>query len=252
MADKQAFHIEDEKDYQHTISALSSGSRPAAILRLLMGALEAYRASRKLGWSRPWNKYDVVNFQSFRLRPEEDRPLIELGRRVLEQEFSPLPDEAAGFIDSLLGDPGLMGFVFCHETGRDGQFWEGANLSLGRKVERRYRDRLDIILESEIRDGVSTGLSRIRVYLDPYRGRPGPPQWEWSKTETAGQAASALFTRLAEISWQWPGEERRSWDHWTSRYIDYFGERRHAPGNSYFQQPDPQPRASHDTPQKRT
>jgi hypothetical protein len=202
-----------------------------------MRAFEAYRAARKMGWSRPWNKYDLINFQSFRLRPREDRGLIDLARRVVLDEFRPLPDEASAYLDDLLPDQELMGFVFCHEYRREGRLWEGATLSLGRKVEGRYRDRLDIILESELRDGESQGLGRVRIYLDPYQGKPGPPRWEMTREDRLGEACHALFAELSEISWTWFDDAERRWDHWTSRYIDYFGERQHAPRHSYFHLP---------------
>ena len=62
-----------------------------------------------------------------------------------------------------------MGFVFTHEFSEDGKQYEGATLSLGRKNQKRYRDRIDIIFESPVIAGISQGLERIRVYIDPYR-----------------------------------------------------------------------------------
>jgi len=234
MGTDKNYDIHDEQDYQQALSTLSRGSQPPAILRLLMRAFEGYRAARKMGWSRPWNKYDLINFQSFRLRPEQDRTLIELGRRVLHEACPELPTEARTFVDELLLDPELMGFIFCHEYRQQGRLWEGATLSLGRKVHKRYRDRLDIILESELVEGESRGLGRVRVYIDPYRGKPGPPQWEFTSEDGLGEASHRLFARLSEISWTWFTDAERRWDHWTSRYIDYFGERQQAPRHSYF------------------
>lgn len=71
--------IRSEADYQNVLATLSRRDRPHAILRFLMRALESYRAARKMGWSRPWNKYGVVNFQSFKLDPAQDHELLALG-----------------------------------------------------------------------------------------------------------------------------------------------------------------------------
>jgi hypothetical protein len=237
MGAKQDYDIQDEQDYQQALSTLSKASQPPAILRLLMRAFEAYRSARKMGWSRPWNKYDLINFQSFRLQPARDQSLLELARRLLMEESGPLPEAAEDYINDLLADAELMGFIFCHEYTDAGRIWEGATLSLGRKVQRRYRDRLDIILESEIRDGESQGLERVRVYADPYTTSRTPPLWQAQKEQGLGATSRAMFTRLSEASWNWADDPERRWDHWTSRYIDYFGERQQPLRNSYFYLP---------------
>lgn len=235
-ADKQ-YNIEDEQAYQKALATLNRGAQAPAVLRLLMRAFEAYRAARKMGWSRPWNKYELINFQSFRLRPGEDGDLIELGRQLLDEAFPERPAQARAFIDTLLRDDDLMGFIFCHEYRHQGRNWEGATLSLGRKAQKRYRDRLDIILESELLEGESRGLSRVRVYVDPYTGKSGGPLWQAVLEPADKPTAERLFARLSEISWTWFADTERRWDHWTSRYIDYFGERRQDLQCSYFHLP---------------
>jgi hypothetical protein len=237
MGANNDYDIQDEQGYQQALSTLSQAAQPPAILRLLMRAFEAYRAARKMGWSRPWNKYDLINFQSFRLQPQHDGPLIDLAHRLLRQEAGPLPAEVEGYVADLLADEGLMGFVFCHEYREDGRIWEGATLSLGRKVQRRYRDRLDIILESEIRDGKSRGLGRLRVYVDPYTPGRTAPLWQTQKEQELGELSRALFAELSDASWTWMDQADRIWDHWTSRYIDYFGERQQPLRHSYFYLP---------------
>lgn len=236
MSSDPSYDVSSEQDYQQALSTLSQAKQPAAILKLIMRGFEAYRAARKMGWSRPWNKYDLVNFQSLKIKPGQDHALIQLGQQSINNEFSDLPSEAGDFIHQLLSDETLMGFIFCHEYQQDGCRWEGATLSLGRKNNRRYRDRLDIILESEIIDSKSTGLSRIRVYVDPYTDKPAPPLWQ---AETSPQTATTaqLYALLSEASWTWPAEKDRHWDHWTSRYIDYFGSRQFELSQSYFALP---------------
>ncbi|MBD3669221.1 MAG: hypothetical protein HUJ29_00465 [Gammaproteobacteria bacterium] len=237
MTDEENLKLKNESDYQKALETLSKASQPPAILCLLMRAFERYRAARKMGWSRPWNKYDLLNFQSFRLRPHDDRSLIDLGQRVIRDNFSDIPDTALSFMDELLSDNELMGFVFCHEYNSDGRNWEGATLSVGRKVQRRYRDRLDILVESEVCDSKSIGLSRLRIYIDPYRDGVREPLWQDHKTLELSRSAQELFEQLSEISWQWAQDETRRWDHWTSRYIDYFGERQYSLDQSYFYLP---------------
>ncbi|MDG4549205.1 MAG: hypothetical protein P9F19_06820 [Candidatus Contendobacter sp.] len=228
--------IRSEADYQNVLATLSRRDRPHAILRFLMRALESYRAARKMGWSRPWNKYGVVNFQSFKLDPAQDHELLALGQAVLDAECAAMPAPARAFVDDLFArrDP-LMGFVFIQEFTDGGCRFEGGVLSLGRRAtdQPRYRDRLDLILESPVVEGHSQGLARLRVFVDPYLGKKEPL---WSTTvEPAHDAASVhLFERLATLSWDWPRLPERLWDHWTSAYIDYFGPRQWLMRKSYF------------------
>ncbi len=63
--------IENEAQYHETSKILSAKKHPPAILRLLMNSFERYRQARKFGWSRPWNKVDLMNFQSFKLNTNE-------------------------------------------------------------------------------------------------------------------------------------------------------------------------------------
>jgi hypothetical protein len=53
--------------------------RPPSILRFLMGD-ELYRQARKIGWSRPWNKYGINTFLSFKLDFPQDDDLVERAR----------------------------------------------------------------------------------------------------------------------------------------------------------------------------
>lgn len=235
MSSDPSYDVSSEQDYQQALSTLSQAKQPAAILKLIMRGFEAYRAARKMGWSRPWNKYDLVNFQSLKIKPEQDHVLIQSAQQLIKDEFSDVPAEATAFIHQLLSDTNLMGFIFCHEYQQDGRRWEGATLSLGRKNNRRYRDRFDIILESEIIDGRSAGFSRIRVYVDPYSDKPAPPVWQ-AETSPQADVSCLLFNALTEASWTWAGEDR-TWDHWTSRYIDYFGPRHFELAQSYFALP---------------
>jgi hypothetical protein len=201
-----------------------------------MRVLESYRAARKMGWSRPWNKEGVVNFQSFKLDAVRDHELLELGRDVLDAECAAMPAPARAFVDDLLAHRDrLMGFVFIQEFTDAGRRFEGGVLSLGRRAadQPRYRDRLDLILESPVVEGHSQGLARLRVFVDPYLGKK-EPLWSTTVEPVHGVAGAGLFTRLATLSWDWARRPERLWDHWTSAYIDYFGPRQWLMRKSYF------------------
>jgi hypothetical protein len=225
--------IKDEAGYRVAMTTLNKQNRPPIVLRLLMSAFETYRQSRRIGWSRPWNKYGINTFQSFKLRFPADANLIELARAVLDADCPELPADADSFIQSLFSDDELMGFVFVHEFEEDGKRFEGATLSFGRKTQRRYRDRLDLIVEAPV-DGEAIGeLSRLRVFVDPYRGVK-PPLWETGLDAAKSAPAATLYRTLSALSNSWAQDADKLWDHWTSRYIDYFGPRRWPLDNTPF------------------
>ena len=230
----EVVEIKDESSYRLAMATLDKQNRPALVLRLLMQAFEAYRQSRRIGWSRPWNKYGINTFQSFQLAFPADNALIEMARAVLDSECADLPADADSFIQELLSDDAqLMGFIFVHEFEEDGKRFEGATLSFGRKTQKRYRDRLDLIVEAEV-DGDTIGsLSRLRVFVDPYRGIE-PALWETTLPVDTSASATTLYAKLGQLSQDWAADKGKLWDHWTSRYIDYFGPRRWPLSNTPF------------------
>ncbi|MCK5359917.1 MAG: hypothetical protein KAJ95_04780, partial [Gammaproteobacteria bacterium] len=150
--------IEHEQDYREIAKTISRKKRPAKILRKLMNMMEAYRQSKKYGWSRPWNKHNLTNFQSFKLDHRNDELLYLNSQRFLSEMFSGAPEEVRVFSEGLLSDTNeLMSFLFCHEYSDGNKHFEGATLSFGRINNKRYRDRIDIILEAEVINGVSQG-----------------------------------------------------------------------------------------------
>ena len=225
--------IKDEAGYRLAMATLNKQNRAPVVLRLLMGAFEAYRQARRIGWSRPWNKYGINTFQSFRLRFPADSTLIDLARAVLDADCPDMPENADSFIQELLSDPELMGFIFVHEFEKEGQRFEGATLSFGRKTGRRYRDRLDLIVEAPIDGGSIGALSRLRIFIDPYRGIK-PPLWESALDASTSAPAASLYAELGRLSHDWAHDADKLWDHWTSRYIDYFGPRRWPLSNTPF------------------
>jgi hypothetical protein len=233
---KTTYDIDNESDHDQVMRLINDRKKPNAILRLLMNTFEGYRQSRKIGWSRPWNKVNLINFQSFRVLKKRDHDLLNLANQIIIQNCQNMPEPAREFADNLINhSDNLMAFIFVHEFTEDGQLYEGATLSLGCKNNKRYRDRLDIIVESAIVDGVSQGFKRLRVFVDPYTGVKAPL---WSKTDfpRTDSPSADLFERLSEISSDWQFQMDKRWDHWTSDYIDYFGPREKFIENSFFHQ----------------
>jgi hypothetical protein len=233
---KTTYDIDSESDHDQVMKLINDRKKPNTILRLLMNTFEGYRQSRKLGWSRPWNKVNLINFQSFRVLKTRDRDLLNLANQIIKLNCHNIPAPALDFADNLINHcDSLMAFIFVHEFTEDGQLYEGATLSLGCKNNKRYRDRLDIIVESAVVDGVSQGFKRLRVFVDPYTGDKAPL---WSRTlfPDTDSPSAELFERLSEISVDWQFQKDKRWDHWTSDYIDYFGPREKFIKNSFFHQ----------------
>jgi hypothetical protein len=227
--------IKSPEAYQAAMLALNNKTRPPAVLRLLMNAFESYRQARKIGWSRPWNKYGVKTFQSYRLDLNQDTDMITFAKDLSPSE---MPEDAGAYIEDLLDDAPesrqqLMGFLFFHEIIDGDQIHEGVTLSFGRKHQKRYRDRLDFVFEAPVNDGQAGSFSRLRIYVDPFQGVK-PPLWETECDSVSLPVAPTAFNRLCAVYKEWQSVQGRPWDHWTSAYIDHFGPRRHFVENSHF------------------
>lgn len=232
-----SFQIDSATEYQQVKKTISRKQQPGKVMRFLMNGLESYRQSRKLGWSRPWNKYHLTVFQSFKLKPADDQQLFDMARDFLEQDVT-MPSSAQHFVSDLLdAKEQLMGFLFVHDyqDPDDQQTYEGITLSLGRVKDKKYRDRIDLIFESPVVDNRSQGLSRVRVYIDPYMGAK-EPLWTYTLEQNLGHQAFSCFDQLAQCSWDWAENDNKLWNHWTENYIDYFGPRKQAFSMSYLYQ----------------
>ena len=214
--------------------------RPLSVLCKLMSALEAKRMTRKLGWSRPWNKYGLTVFRSHFINQEGDGEYLSYVRSVFRKLLPELPTHYDEFVDSLFEDPKLMGFTFYHNNEFDGQQFEGLTISLGRKVpeDPTKRDRLDLILEDRRVDGVVDGrVDRIRIYVNPWElfqrdehfllelMDPGEPE---------AAIAQEVYDRSIALYREWKDLQARQWQHWSNRYIEYFGARSFIPRGTAF------------------
>lgn len=238
--------IETEKQYQEAMKTLGRGNRPNWILRLVMNALESYRQARKLGWSRPHNKVGVTTFASYEPDLEEARVIANDVVKAARVEFiGEIDDQQISFLDELKSDPGLMAFIFVHDRVEQGQIYEGATFSFGRRTEHlpRFRDRMDFIVESLVGNNGSRGLTSVRAIVDPFKQpiskHPATtfrhicddktdPNWWFAKESIA------LFNRASDLHTEWSKNPEKHWDHWTSEYIDYFGPRKEAVPGTYF------------------
>ena len=229
--------IANYDQYRAAVKQMDKGKKPAFLLRLLMNALESYRQSRKMGWSRPQNKYGLTVFESFRLDPTKDQVLIDFAIETILKEFAELDPESSQFVRDLREDPRLMGFIFVHDSQDEGKRYEGVTFSFGRVAsgQTRNRDRLDLIVESEITDGTSQGLSRVRAYVDPFKTPIRKnPALVLSHESPQTNDVEELFVKGSELYSCWLGDADRDWQHWTQRYINYFGPRTTPVSNTYF------------------
>ena len=170
----------------------------------------------------------------------EDEDYVAPVRPFLTSFLGELEEPYRSFIDNLLDDPSCMVFTFYHNNQVEDDQFEGLTLSFGRKVkqDQSKRDRLDIVLEDRRENGaVDRDVNRVRVYVCP-----------WEKYETKGfhlseaatlspeqhEAAQELYKHAVGYYHLWKDEEGRQWNHWSTRFIDYFGPREFIPKGSSF------------------
>ena len=234
---QKAAGIENEDQYRAAVRHLDQNDKPPLLLRLLMNALESYRQTRKMGWSRPQNKYGLTVFRSFRLDRERDQSLIDQAFETLLGEFAELDEASSRYVQALREDPRLMGFIFVHDCLDEGKTYEGITLSFGRVSSDKphHRDRLDLILESKVTGGSSRGLSRVRAYVDPFKTPiKQNPADVFLHEPPRHSKAQELFLGASQRYASWQDEPDKAWQHWTQRYINYFGPRTEPVEDSYF------------------
>lgn len=218
--------IDTEAEYRTAMSTVGKRSRPPWVLRLLMNALEGYRQARKMGWSRPQNKYGVTTFASFELDVVKDRALIDAAAALLQTRFATLHAEQRQFVNELMTDPELRGFVFFQDITDGERRFEAATISLGRVTQgaTRHRDRVDLIVEREVIARLGMPNGRIRAFVDPFHPVASGAPVALGAVDFDGESRSLLAT-LAAFYAQYRSVPEKQWQHWTQDYIDYFGPR---------------------------
>ncbi|KAB8029048.1 hypothetical protein [Fluviispira multicolorata] len=230
--------INTESNYKSTYQALTIKKLPNYILLSLMQIFEDYRSKRKIGWSRPWNKYNLCTFQSYRWDIRIDNDIFSLLRIILLQNIHFFDENSEFFIRDILNDPRAQGFLFFHDHKENIKDYEGMTLSFGRfsTLNKRFRDRIDIILESQIINRTSTQkLDSIKIYVDPHNGDTKLPQvlkLDKSFLKTHIHLKN-LFEILIKKYHIWEHTERE-WYHWSQKFVPYFGERNSIPINTLF------------------
>jgi hypothetical protein len=230
--------IQSEREYQVALQTLGQRTRPNWLLRVIMNALERYRQSRKMGWSRPQNKRGLTVFAAYELTPATDTDIVSRVFEATGREFaSELDAETRSYLASLRSEPGLMGFLFVHDLIEGERRFEGLTYSMGRRVagEPRFRDRFDLMVEAEVGPAGSRGLTRVRAFVDPFR-RPieTHPAQSFCHDTAFTEESAALFTLASELHTRWSTCRERHWRHWTSDYIDYFGPRLQPVSGTFF------------------
>jgi len=230
-----------EKNYKKTLKILTQQERPSAVLCTLMNWLESYRQSRKMGWSRAWNKYGLTTFQSFKVHAKNDQDILLQGFQLLDK-IPQVPTQARPFIQSLRQEDNIMAFLFFSEYQEQGQYYESVTLSLGRKVkdQARFRDRLDLVFDARIRNNQVQKLDRLRIYIDPFQTDQKEPLWQLKIEGGWPVHVQETFAHLCELSWTWEEKTEKHWQHWTSQYIDYFGTRSFDLDESFLHHPHAQ------------
>lgn len=229
--------INNNFEYKSIIQDLTTQKKPSQVLVHLMTILESYRQKRKIGWSRPWNKYGLTVFKSFVLNTAEDNHIINSSLEFLKK-LNISQDHINSF-ESLSLAPNLKGFVFCHDyVELNGKHYEGITFSLGKNAAQSpgHRDRFDIILETEIINNTNSNNIRIRIYDDPYNHSTVIPDIVLLNYATEfSQIAKTLLELCLKNCAEWNSEPKRHWSHWTQNYIYYFGSRKMKIENSIFQ-----------------
>jgi len=226
---------------QSLVREISNEKAPPKLLVILMNLLEKMRQGRGMGWSRAWNKYGVNTFHTHKVLPTQDHEQIEEAHRFLSLIAEKAGKEHLPFIEDLLTDPNLMCFHFYHDRDEDLGPTEGLTVSLGRKVpdDRSKRDRIDIVFEDTVVAGAVDGLvDRIRVFICPWSEyQDGRAYHLIDFKETPGELREVVqdfYNRQVECFHRWKRIPERTWDHWSTRYIDYFGPRKISPLNTRF------------------
>jgi len=218
---------------------ISLQKRPNKVLRKMMTALEGKRQKKGFGWSRAWNKYGMNNFRAHTCDIKNDLVYLKPAVELLKNNSSSLPVESSEFVDDLLGDPRLMVFTFYHNAEYDGVQYEGVTLSFGRKIvdDKTKRDRIDIVLEDKRVNGEVDGkVDRVRIYTCPW-SKYAQKEFhleERELTENGDGEMQALYEHAVSYYHRWKTEEERLWNHWSIRYIEYFGPRSFIPVGSSF------------------
>jgi hypothetical protein len=221
---------------------LSLAQRPNALLRKMMDVFESKRQAKGLGWSRAWNKYDLNVFRSHKASLREDSAYLRGIRPLVDDLLAAVdvPTAQAQFVQELLQDPNTILYTFYHNRDVGAVQWEGLTLSFGRTVasDKSKCDRVDILLEDARVNGAVDGrVDCVRFYVCPWKTYVDKQFELHEHTSPAGdlaESAQAAYEHAIRFYDSWKNNEDRQWNHWSTRYISYFGARQFIPQGSSF------------------
>jgi hypothetical protein len=240
MQDKETFSngdaIASESDYAAAHALLSRKASAPFLLRRVMSHFEAYRAARKYGWSRPWNKGGLRTFLTLEFHASADLEYARLARSWASLAGA----RDVSLLDTLASAAGARCFVFLHERDDAHGIFEGFTLSFGMpsSAGRRFRDRYDVIVERPL--GEPSEKVMVRVFEDRFvAGRevtgPFPPAKELTASFTAADdGVVGLLGVSLDLVRRDAFDTARHWTHWTQDVIDYFGPRAHPEAARWF------------------
>ncbi len=237
LLDEQSINT-DDLSKATLVHELNLQKKPNWLLVKFMNALEGKRQKKKLGWSRPWNKYDLNVFRTHTSNLDIDKEFTGKIFNSLLNTIDELPENYRAFIESLKDDPNLMAFTFYHNRDVKNSQYEGLTLSFGRRLldDRTKRERLDIVLEDKRLDGSVDGtIDHIRVYVNPWNEFSRDEYYLYQRKDSEiSPVFQELYKDSISLYDQWKNDESRQWQHWSVKFIDYFGPRSFIPVNSSF------------------
>jgi hypothetical protein len=218
---------------------LSLQKRPAWIMRVMMNALEKGRSSKKLGWSRKWNKEGYMIYRTHTHKRDEDSVYFDVMHAMVKVAVKEAPSEYQSFVESIFSLEKPMAFTFYHNrVDASGKMYEGLTFGLGRKSseDKKMRDRIDIVMEdSRQSDGSVDGkLDKIRIYINPWSKYQNDELFEIELNANEANMFQPTYQKAVEVYHNLKVQENRLWNHWSVNYIDYFGKRDFIPRNSSF------------------
>lgn len=238
LLDEQSINAEDLSKGT-LMRELNLQRKPNWLLVKFMNALEGKRQKKKMGWSRPWNKYDLNVFRTHIMDRHEDREFIDSIFDLVLEQITDLPKNYKYFVEDLQDDPNLMAFTFYHNRSLTNTQYEGLTLSFGRRPldDRTKRERLDVILEDLRVDGEVDGkIDQVRVYVNPWKEFSQDDEYFLyvKQDNEVPSPFNDAYRESVGLYNQWKEEEKRQWQHWSVKFINYFGPRSFIPLNTSF------------------
>ena len=233
--------IKNDAEYRIVHDILTKQSRPLAVLKIFVNLFDAYRQQKKMGWSRPWNKVGTTVFASYVMDPVQDANIVRAAAAALESCWHNAAPELTAWVGGFFNEGRLKGYLFCHDRNENQegqqQNYEGLTISLGRPSSHGSTciDRLDIVLEQEVKQDVVTGVRRLTFIVDPFAHATLKTPYCVHTLGEEDVHAALLFQDAERLLKQCAADPDRVWQHWSQSLIHYFVDvRKKIPEGSLF------------------